>query len=314
MIFPISVYANDNINDESITEEKIYYQGTLDDDFNDDKIIVVLSKEETSKYKDYSLDDFPEIDCESVSDLTQSIVNKIKSKGFDENKSLINLEKFNRILSLELKEKSKENVLKSIKKLEKRREILSAEPNTTIDMCNAPNDEKISEQWDLTNTNVYNAWNVSQNASQVLVGVVDSGIDSTHKDLKNHVYKAEMHNIDTTLHRDFTNGSKSVDIYALETDILSTKPNNKYEDMGGTSMATPFVTGAAALLLLANNNLSTLELKEAIINGADTISIMVPAPGCEGNQKTNVLKLNIENTIKRVAYKVDSSGEKIIGA
>ena len=89
LIFPINVYANDNINDETIIEEKIYYQGTLDDNFNYDKIIVVLSKEETNKYKDYTSDDFPEIDCQSVTDLTQSIVNKIKNKEFNENKSLI---------------------------------------------------------------------------------------------------------------------------------------------------------------------------------------------------------------------------------
>ena len=67
-----NVYASTLSNYEIIEEEKKYYTGNLDDDFSDDRIIIVLSKEETNKFKNYTPQDFPEINCKSVIDLTGS--------------------------------------------------------------------------------------------------------------------------------------------------------------------------------------------------------------------------------------------------
>ena len=139
-----NVYANEYKEEDKIVEEKKYFKGSVDDEFSDDKILVVLSREETKKYKNYSVNDFPEIDCKSITDLTNDIVNIAKNDKFNDN-VLINSDRFNRILCLELKEKSKDNVIRGIKKIEKRNEVISAGPNyfaktTSIDELN---DEKI---------------------------------------------------------------------------------------------------------------------------------------------------------------------------
>lgn len=198
------VFAKVLENCEIVVEEKLYYNGTIDDNFSDNKIIIVLSKEETNKYKDYTVEDFPEINCKSVIDLTASSSEIFKNKDSKNNeKILINREKFNRILCLELNEKSKEEVLLGIKKLEKRKEILSAEPNLIFQLSNVPNDSRISEQWGLGNANAYNSWDITQNANQVIVGVLDTGIDASHSDLTNNICRLRDHNLNTTLHRDF---------------------------------------------------------------------------------------------------------------
>lgn len=78
---------------------------------------------------------------------------------------------------------------------------------------------------------------------------------------------------------DFSNYSLSgdnINIYAPGVSILSTLPGNKYDYMGGTSMAAPFVTGTAALLLAENPDLTASQLKNLILNNANTIDIIYP--------------------------------------
>jgi subtilisin family serine protease len=56
--------------------------------------------------------------------------------------------------------------------------------------------------------------------------------------------------------------------------ILSTLPNNTYGSLSGTSMATPHVTGAAALLCAANPNLSVNQLRALLAFNGDPIAAL----------------------------------------
>ena len=62
--------------------------------------------------------------------------------------------------------------------------------------------------------------------------------------------------------------SKSVDIAAPGTVIHSTIPNNKYDDMSGTSMAALFVTGAAAVLHSYYKDISAAGIRHLLLSGA----------------------------------------------
>ena len=64
-------------------------------------------------------------------------------------------------------------------------------------------------------------------------------------------------------------GLASVDIAAPGTDIFSTSISGGYSFMDGTSMAAPYVSGAAALLKSYRPDLTNLEIKNIILSSVD---------------------------------------------
>lgn len=67
-------------------------------------------------------------------------------------------------------------------------------------------------------------------------------------------------------------GVRSVDLAAPGAQIMSTVRNGGYRSMSGTSMAAPFVTGVAGLVLSQNPNLSAAEIKAALLDNVDPVS------------------------------------------
>ena len=64
-------------------------------------------------------------------------------------------------------------------------------------------------------------------------------------------------------------GLTTVDLGAPGSDILSTVPGGGYASYSGTSMATPHVTGAAALAWSVNPELSAIEMKDLLMSSGD---------------------------------------------
>jgi subtilisin family serine protease len=90
-------------------------------------------------------------------------------------------------------------------------------------------------------------------------------------------------------------GLTTVDLAAPGTNILSTyKKNTAYTTMTGTSMAAPFVAGAAALLLSVNNQLTTQDMKDYLMNYVDPIPAM--AGKCVSGGR-----LNIANSLNQLS-------------
>ena len=66
-------------------------------------------------------------------------------------------------------------------------------------------------------------------------------------------------------------GQNTVDLGAPGDDIYSTVENNRYEYLSGTSMATPFVTGALALMRSVDPYVSVVKLRTNILTTVDVV-------------------------------------------
>jgi subtilisin family serine protease len=89
-------------------------------------------------------------------------------------------------------------------------------------------------------------------------------------DLPNVISVAALDNTDSLT--SFSNyGIKTVHIAAPGKDILSTWLNDEYREASGTSMATPQVSGVAALIISANPNISVAKLRDRLLRSVDKI-------------------------------------------
>lgn len=69
-------------------------------------------------------------------------------------------------------------------------------------------------------------------------------------------------------------GIKTVHVAAPGKEILSTWLNDQYREASGTSMATPYVSGVAALVLASEPNLSVEKLRERLLRSVDKIDTL----------------------------------------
>jgi thermitase len=93
-------------------------------------------------------------------------------------------------------------------------------------------------------------------------------------------------------------GPSTVHVFSPGVGIVSTIPGNDYGVMTGTSMAAPFVSGLAALMISVAPNLSGYQIKDSILRSGDyKVSHL--------NYVTSGRRINFENAVLDVLNHVD---------
>ena len=83
-------------------------------------------------------------------------------------------------------------------------------------------------------------------------------------------------------------GPTTVDLAAPGVDVLSTLPGNSYGLLSGTSMATPHVAGACALIKAVNPNIPIGQMKSVLLNSVDHVASMNGK--CVSNGRLNAFR------------------------
>lgn len=90
----------------------------------------------------------------------------------------------------------------------------------------------------------------------------------------------------TKLVANFSNyGKNNVDVYAPGVKIYATTPNNEYQYLQGTSMASPNVAGVAAMIRSYYPNLTAQQVKGIIMGSGTTISADVVVGGNKNDKR-----------------------------
>lgn len=119
---------------------------------------------------------------------------------------------------------------------------------------------------------------------------------------------------DENLAASFSNWSNDkVDVFAPGQEIYATVPDNKYQNLQGTSMAAPMVAGLAAVLRSYFPDLTAKQVKEIIMESAVVPGQLVVTPGTE-DDKTPFMKLSVSggvaNTYNAVKMAIEIKGKK----
>lgn len=84
--------------------------------------------------------------------------------------------------------KTKSELLEKAKILDQSGNVEYVEANTIIRAIEIPNDSSYSELWGMEKIDAEKAWEIGKGSNRVLVGVIDTGLDYNHPDIRKNVW------------------------------------------------------------------------------------------------------------------------------
>ena len=77
-----------------------------------------------------------------------------------------------------------ESVTAAVERLERDPRVAYAEPNYLLELLETPNDPELAGEWNLLEFGLPEAWELETGTGDVIISVIDSGVDTLHEDLK----------------------------------------------------------------------------------------------------------------------------------
>ena len=169
----------------------------------DDRVIIILTVEATRQFLTYTPESFSEINAIAVYEhSSQEELNYVRETlngNIQSNEYNIDIDTFRRAFTIQLSSHDVENVFSAIEILSRRPDIEEAKPSLIEYDSAIVSDGLYSLQDGLSHINIETAWNDNIfGSNEVLVGVIDSGINSSHLDLCNQLYSGSI-----CSHRDY---------------------------------------------------------------------------------------------------------------
>lgn len=192
-----------------------------------------------------------------------------------------------------------EDTLAAIAALRERADVLYAEPNYVRRKEALPNDPRFAEMWSLKNTAQFGgqigadidaerAWDVTIGSRNVVVGIIDEGVDVNHPDLRDNIWRnpAEAANGVDDDGNGFVDDVHGWDFFHNDASVYDGSASNSELDAHGTFVSGVVgATGANGVGVVGVNwQVSLMSLK---ILGAETET---PAPA------------SVRGTVRAYAY------------
>lgn len=189
------------------------------------------------------------------------------------------------------------NVQEVVNRYKKNPNVAYVEPNYLMHASFVPNDPSFKDQYALKKVDAEKAWDVTKGSKDILVAIVDTGVDYNHPDLKGKVVKGHdyVDNDDDPMDENM-HGTHCAGIAAASTD-------NK---IGIAGMA-PNVKILAERVLDANGSGTLANVAKGITDAADR-GAKVISLSLGGSSSSRTLKNAVNYAIKKGVTVVAAAG------
>jgi len=218
----------------SLIDRRVISTATINDNFSPYTVGVVLTRQVSRNLRTYTVEDFPELRLSEVrhvgthaeENIRQQLLEMRANSVVTRNTSFdVGIDSFRQMLDLTLQEPSKENVLRTVRLLERRSDVHAATPNFYSylprvyeefeNACieNQTLNNSQTSNWALDRISAPSAWGITRGSPNVAVGVIDSGIQGNHPRLRGVIHPNQ------SLHMDFVGNNALHDAHGHGTHV-----------------------------------------------------------------------------------------------